>query len=646
MGEEADNVAIWLLKQRKLTFTCIIAISIVCISLALCFNHIYSGYFGQVEAHIFRSTHLTFILILAFFLYPTRRKQWNDRLNYGFLLDLILVGTAVAIQIYILYDYEAFCNRISDANTIDSVVGAILVVLVLEAARRTIGWSMFFICLSSVCYALYSNYLFGFLEGPPVSYHWLFSYMLMEEGGVYGIPIMAMASFIMLFLIFGAFLIRSGAAEFFVDLSVALTGRQVGGPGKSAVIASMLMGSLNGSCVANVITTGSVTIPLMKKVGYAPRFAGAVEAVASTGGPFMPPVMGAAGFIIAAFLGVSYLEVVIAAALPAILYFLSLFFMVHFEALRLGLKVLPRSELPSLGKTLKGGWYNIISLLVIMTFIVLGYSVGMAAFWGIITVFVLSFFSRSHKMTPDGLLIAFCEAARMAVPVSIACAASGLVIGSMTLSGLSLRLSGIVIALAGGHLWLILIYTSILCLILGMGLPTTAIYIVVSAVIVPVLVETGVVEMGAHLFAFYFGVISAITPPVCMAAFAAAGISGSSPMKTGFLAVRIGIAAYIVPFMFVYNPALLFEGNFVETFYVFLRSSLGVICLASGVVGMLVSRVSLIERVLLVVAAFSFLKSSYIYDFIGLSLLIYVLIKGGAYTRLKLKFGRSNIPLN
>ncbi len=620
-----------LLSQRTLSSQCFLAIAIVSISLALCLYHLYAAYFGQVEAHIFRSTHLTIILVLTFLLYPIMRKEWYTTPNWGLVLDLVCIALAIAIEVYILHDYEAFCNRIADANALDSIVGVVLVLLVLEATRRTVGIPMLLVCIASVGYALYADHLYGILEGPPVSFHRLFSYMLMEDGGIFGIPIMAMASFIVLFLIFGAMLMETGASQFFLNLALALTGRRVGGPAKAAVVSSMLMGSISGSCVANVVTTGSFTIPLMKRMGYSPIFAGAVEAVASTGGQFMPPVMGAAGFIIAAFLGVTYLEVIIAALVPAIFFYISLYFMVHFESKKIGLMALYSEELPSLRKTLSTGWQHLISLIIIVTIIVLGYSVSLAAFWGIASVFILSFFSREKRITPVGLLTALGEAARTAIPVSIACAAAGLIIGAMSLSGFSLRLSSIVISTSGGHLWLILFFTMIMCLILGMGVPTTAVYVVVSAVIAPVLVQMGIKEMGAHLFAFYFGVISAITPPVCLAAFAAAGIAKSKPMSTGYMAARIGIAAYIVPFIFVFNPALLLIGSFAQIMYTILISGFVIFCLASGAEGWHIRKASLLERIVLVSTAIIFLKSSYFTHFVGLSLLTVVLIKGGAH---------------
>jgi len=625
----------WLLNQRKLSFKCIVAIATVSVALTLCFYHLYTGYFGQVEAHIFRSTHLSFILVLVFLFFPVGRKSWEDKLNWGFLLDLACIGLIIAIEVYILYDFKAFCYRIISPSMMDAVVGAILVVILLEATRRTVGLPMLLVCVFFIAYALHADHFIGILRGPPVSYHRLFSYMLMEEGGIYGIPVMAMASFITLFLIFGTMLLRTGAGRFFLDLAIGLTARRVGGPAKAAVTSSMVMGTMSGSCVANVVTTGSFTIPLMKRVGYRPAFAGAVEAIASTGGQFMPPIMGAAAFIIAAFLGVTYLEVVLRAAIPGALYYLALYFMVDFEARKQGLRTPSEVEVASVHKTLKKGWYHLVSIIVLVTLIVLGYSVSSAALWGIVCVFILSLVSKEKKMTPVGLLITLEEAARTAVPVSVACAAAGLVIGSMDLSGLGLRLSGMIISISGGHLWILLPLTMIMAIILGMGVPTTAVYVIVSALIAPVLVKMGMVEMSAHLFVFYFGVISAVTPPVCLAAYAAAGVAKSNPMRTGYTAVKVGLPCFIVPFLFLYNPGLVLVGSWLDIMLSIPRAVVSIISLAAGVAGWHIKKATLLERGVLVLVSVLLIYPSYLTSILGLGLLATVLIRGGAYQILK-----------
>ena len=429
----------------------------------------------------------------------------------------------------------------------------------------------------------------------------------MREDGVYGMPIMAMSSFIVLFMIFGAFLLQTKMGDFFLDLSYSLTGKSVGGPAKAAAVSSMLIGSLTGSTTANVVITGSFTIPLMIRVGYSPTFAAAIEAAASTGGAVMPPVMGAAAFIIASFLGIRYIDVVIVGIIPAILYFFSIYLVVHFQAKKDGIKKISSEAIPSFRETIKTGWYFLIPLFMIILLLTMGHSPSFTAFWAIVSVIVLSFIQEKRRITPIKIIEAFQNAARLSVPVSLACATAGIIVGSIIISGIGIRFSSSIIALAEGNLLLILSLSMIASLILGMSMPSVAVYIIVSALIVPAMIQLGIKEIPAHFFAFYFGTISAVTPPVCLAAFAAAGVAQTDPMRTGYTAFKVASASYIIPFMFVFSPSLLMiGGNIFQIVISCIIAAISVIFLSSGVIGWHFRKASLIERIILILLSISF----------------------------------------
>jgi TRAP transporter 4TM/12TM fusion protein len=428
----------------------------------------------------------------------------------------------------------------------------------------------------------------------------------MRENGIYSIPMMVMATYIFLFILFGAILVRSGAGRFFINVALALTGSKVGGPAKASVVSSCLMASVSGSAVANVVTTGSFTIPLMKRIGYRPYFAGAVEACASSGGQIMPPVMGAAAFVIAEFLNMPYLKVAVAGIFPALIYFFSIFVMVHFEARKRNLATISAAELPSFKKEVKRGGHLFISIAVIIILLIIGYTPMFAAFWAIISILMLSFLRPETRMSPVDLLSALEEGARLAVAVSVACAAAGVIIGCVFVSGLGLKFTNLIVTLSGGILPIALILTMFASLILGMGLTTTAVYITLAALVIPALTKMGVEPIAAHFFAFYYGLVSAITPPVALASFAAAGIAGSNPMQTGFHSLRLGIAKYILPFVFVYAPGMVFVGSWPEITLGIVGGFAGIYALTVTTEGWCLSRVGWPLRILMAVCSLLF----------------------------------------
>ena len=548
-----------------------VACTVAVLSIALALFHLFCALFGTPESRAFRSTHLAVMLVLAFLLRPLGRASpldpvlvpgdpGNARRLAGFAADLALAALGIFVQAYTLFDLEAFLMRQGDITDTDMAVGALMVVLVLEATRRMVGLAMVAVAGFFVAHALYTPHFPGFLYGPPTSYRKFVDFVFMRTEGIFGIPIYVASTYILLFILFGAILLRSGAGRFFIDLAVSLTGHRIGGPAKASVVASSCLGTVSGSAVANVVTTGPFTIPLMKQLGYRPRFAGAVEACASSGGQITPPIMGAAAFLVAEFLHISYLWVIVAAIIPTALYFTTVYFMVHLEAEKHGIGRIDRDRLPRFREVLARGWHLLLALGVLLGLLFAGYTPMLAAFWSIVALVGLSFLRRDTAMTAVDLFAALETGVRNTVPVTIACACAGIIIGSIFTSGLGLKFTYSVIDLAGGSLPVLLLLTAVGAIILGMGMTTTAVYITVAALVVPALIEIGVVPIAAHFFALYFGVVSSITPPVALASFAAAAVAGAPPMATAVESARIGIAKYLVPFAFVYNPSLVLEG--------------------------------------------------------------------------------------
>ncbi len=578
------------------------------LAIALALFHIYVAGFGTPESHSFRSIHLAVMMVLAFLVYPMGRSSISDSLTggtpaetttkrVGFAIDLLLVLLVIAVQSYVLYDVEEFQAREGNLDPSDVWFGAILVVLTLETTRRAVGWTMVFITSFFIVQTLYSNYFFGFFYGPPMGFQEYINVLFVGTEGIFGIPIFVASTFIVLFILFGGILIRSGAGLFFIDLAIALTGHRTGGPAKGAVVASALLGTVSGSATANVVTTGSFTIPMMIRLGYRDRFAAAVEACASSGGQITPPIMGAAAFIIAEFLRVTYLTVIVAAIVPAVLYFATIYFMVHLEAEKSGIARIPKDQLPNMFTVLKRGWHLLLSLVALIAFLVLGFTPMHAAFWAILSLTVLSFVNANTRMSPLDLFAALESGIRSTIPVTIACACAGIIIGSIFASGFGNKFTNGIIDVADGSLIVLLILTGIAAILLGMGITTTAVYITVAALIVPALIEIGVTPMAAHMFAFYYGVVSTITPPVALASFAAAAIAQSPPMATAFESARIGIAKYLVPFIFVYNPSLLFEGPLWLTLWSATAAMIGVWALSVALEGWLKGHLSPLLRV-------------------------------------------------
>jgi TRAP transporter 4TM/12TM fusion protein len=595
-------------------------ITVVAVSMSL--YHMYVAGFGPPEAVIFRGTHLMFAMALVFLLFPSHRGSANPWWRY---YDLLLLVLGLGGVLHIFYNYEYFINRfiyIDDLTTGDFVWGILTVLIVLEATRRIIGWALPLTAIVFVSYAaLFTN----------VTLPVLLEQLYLSTEGIFGSTLGVSAAYVMLFVIFGAFMEKSGTGRLFMDFSMSLTGKSAGGPGKVAIVSSSMFGTVSGSAVANVMVTGPITIPLMKRTGFRPAFAAAVESVASTGGQIMPPVMGAVAFVMAEFLAVPYLQITIWAIVPAALYYLSVFAAVHFEAKRYKLAGIPESELPKLWQVMLVRGQLFIPMFVILIGLVLGYSAPMCALVAALTCIPIALLRKETRkdITWKTPIQALEEGARGALSVAMACACAGLVIGSITITGLGIVFTQIVIELASNYVLLALIVTALAGIVLGMGMPTTPAYIVMVALLVPALVKMGIVEPAAHLFALYFAILSAITPPVALSVFAAAGIAGANMWSAGLAAVRAAAPAYIVPFMFVYEPALLFilteNQQWYHAIWPIATACIGVIALAGGLFGWLRGYASMPQRILLIIGALSLIKPGGLTDLVGFGILGLVL---------------------
>ena len=629
-------------------------IIIICswLSIGLAFYHLFVAVYGTPEGRSFRSVHLSVMMILAVFIYPVFRKSINDKIilpndekgNFlrllGSIYDLLIIISIIFVQLWTTWDVETFMMRYGDKYIGDIIVGSILIFLVLDGTRRAVGWAMVFVAGFFMLHALYAHKFFGFFYGPPTRLAKYIDTLFMTSDGIYGIPLYVASTYIVLFIIFGAILIRSGVGRFFVDLAISLTGHRTGGPAKAAVVASGMTGTVYGSAVANVVTTGSFTIPLMKNYGYRPRFAAAVEACASSGGQITPPIMGAAAFIMAEFLEAPYSYVILAAIIPAFLYFVTIYFMVHVEAEKHGIEKIDKSMLPNVIDVLKSGWHMLLSLVVLIALLIYGYTAMKAGFWAIISVIFLSFFKSNTRMSVIDLLGAFESGIKSTVPVTIACACAGIIIGSVFVSGLGLKFTQSVIDLSGGMLFPLLCLTAISAIILGMGMTTTAVYITVAALIVPSLIQAGVTPIAAHMFAFYFGVVSTITPPVALASFAGAAIAKSPPMATAVESSKVGIAKYIVPFAFIYNPALLMEGSYWISLYSLLSVLLAYWSMTLGLEGYLNKPLNVYTRIIAFISSILLLLpplsifygiSGFLLNGVGFVILIFVYLIQGKF---------------
>lgn len=596
------------------------AIKLICIVFSL--FQFYTAGFGVLPAQIQRPLHVFFTFVLIFLLYPSFASFSRKTMHW---LDVLLAALAGSTMIYLVVNYEAILYRGGLPTTLDLIFGALAILFTFEAARRIVGLPIVLVALAFVLYAHFGKIMPGFLAHRGFSWTRIVNHMYLTTEGILGSPVGVSSTFVFMFILFGAFLNKTGLGKFFIDLALAAAGHQAGGPAKVAVISSAFFGTISGSSVANTVTTGTFTIPLMKSIGYLPHFAGAVEAASSTGGQLMPPIMGAAAFIMSDFIGVPYITIAIAAVLPALLYYMAVFIMIHMEAKRLGLRGLPKEQLPNTKKIFLAGGHLLIPLFVIVYMLIKGYTPLKAAFYSILWTVAVAMCRKNTRMKLSDIIAAFDEGARSSLGVAAACACAGLVIGSVTLTGIGLKLANGIVSLAGGHLFFTLVLTMITSILLGMGLPTTAKYIVLASMAAPAIQKFGVPVLAAHMFIFYYGIIADLTPPVALAAYAGSAIAKGNPFKTGVNASKLAIAAFLVPYMFALNPKLIMiDGTFLEALPMIATALVGLFGIGGGLIGYIDAPIESYWRLLMIAGGLGLLIPGTVSDLIGAAVILAV----------------------
>lgn len=601
------------------------------VALVLSLFAIYVNGFSNIQEIYRNIIFLGLIFILTFLLYPATKKGNKKKVG---ITDVLLALVGLSGIVYLLFNYSVIhIDRLSQAITIDYVFAAITIVILLEVARRTIGIFIPILSALALVYALFGPHFPGVFGHAGFSIERLLFRTYMTTEGIFGMTFSIATTYIILFVLFGAFLNASGATRLFNDLAIAIAGQRRGGPAQVAVVSSALTGTLSGSAVANVATTGTFTIPLMKNIGLKPRFAGAVEAAASTGGMVMPPIMGAAAFIMAGFLGVGYNIVVLAAIVPAVLYYAGLVIAIDIEAKKQGLKGMSKESIPQVWAVLKEGGVLLIPLIVVFGTLLSGKTPIFAGFAGIIAAVFASYLTKdkTNRITPKKAANALIDGATGSVQVAVACASVGIIIAVVTMTGLGSTLAYNIIDMSGGNLAVILILVMITCIVLSMGLPSTALYIVVAVTAAPALVKAGINPVAAHFFVFWFGALSNVTPPVALAAYTAAGISGGNPMQTSWTALKLCLPGFIIPFMIAYNPIMVMQTDTGEIAPVFdviivlITALFGVFLLSMAIFNFFRSKLNIIERVGFAIGAILLIQPGLLSDGIGLAIGILLL---------------------
>ncbi|MDD4085424.1 MAG: TRAP transporter permease [Acholeplasmataceae bacterium] len=603
-------------KMKKLLY--LIAVVVSC-------YHLYTAFFGPPVTLKHRSLHVAMMLSMAFIMYPFSPKASNKSVAW---YDWIFVTLSCAVPFYVWTDYLGVVERAGRASETDMVISTLLVVLVLEASRRVTGWALPILSMTFIAYGLFGRDMPGIFAHRGYDWTALSNHFFANTEGIYGTSVSVAASYIFLFIMFGCVMNKCGMGQFFNDLALSLAGSSKGGPAKVSVIASGFLGSINGSAIANVVTTGAFTIPLMKKTGYSKEFAGAVESSASVGGQLLPPIMGAAAFIMAEMLGVEYSSIVVWAAVPALLYYLGIMIQIQLRASKDGLVGLTKDKLPKFGVVVKDKGHLFLPILFLLYMLFFsGRTVINSAFLSIIVTIIVSQFKASTRMSFKDVVDSLADGAKQTVSVAIACACVGIIIGVSSKTGFGLTIANTIISIGEQSLLFTLIFTMITCMILGMGLPSIPAYIITATIAAPALAELGIPPSAAHMFSFYFAMFANITPPVALASFAAAGLSGGDPMKTGIQSVKLSIAGFIVPFMFVYSPKLmLIDTTLLEGVWTALSASLGVFLIAMATEGYIYARLSFLNRIIAAAGALCLIKSGIITDMIGLAVLAFIIV--------------------
>ena len=579
----------------------------------------------HLNAQVHRTTFIALVLFLAYLLYPAKKNAPKNT-NKVPIYDIILAFVSAGSFLYMGINYEQLVAQAGNYTQIDIAVAMVAIVLLFEACRRVVGVPILVVVGCFIAYAYFGNMIPGTFGHRGFSIQRIATHLYFTTEGIIGTPLAVCSTFIFLFILFGAFLERTGVGQFFIDIANSIAGKATGGPAKVAVISSALQGMITGSSVANTVGSGSFTIPMMKRMGYRPEFAAAVEAAASTGGQIMPPIMGAAAFLMAEMTGIPYSNIVIAAIVPAFLYFSGIMIMVHLEAKRYGLKGLPPEEIPNFFKLMFSYWYLLLPLIVLVTMMMTGYTPARSALVAIVVAIVVSMFRKETRMSPQTFLDALEGGARNIIGVAIACSVAGCIVGIVTLTGIGLKLAGGLLSLSGGNVLLALFFTMIASIVLGMGVPTTANYVIMATITAPVVLKLGIDLLPAHMFVFYFGIVADITPPVALAAYAGSAIARSNPLKTGVQATKLAIAAFLIPYVFALNPSLLLLGSTpIQVVSVTITAFIGMFGVASAVEGYLFANMNPIVRIIALAGGLLLIIPGAATDIIGVVLVLLVL---------------------
>jgi TRAP transporter 4TM/12TM fusion protein len=582
---------------------------------------IYTAAFGVQPDFIQTSVHLSLALILVFTLSANKAPS-SLKIVYDWSLAVLAF---ITIGYHFIFYNEVAAREGVLTNT-EFWLGIGAIALLLEGTRRIMGWPLVILALIFILYTFFGPYLPELFEHRGYDLERVISQIYLGADGIFGTPLFVSSTFVVLIVIFGALLEISGASGVLMDIATALTGRARGGPAKAAVVGSSLMGMISGTAVANVLTTGTISIPLMKRTGYRPAVAGAIEAVASTGGQLMPPIMGAAAFIMADITETPYTTIALAAIIPSVLYYIAVFFAVHLEAVKMNICPVEDGDLPKIVQTFRHGGHLLLSIVIFILMLAFGYSIMFSSLYAIFGVVLLSFLRKWTRLTPKRLLTALINGAEAVLTVALATGTAGIIIAIISLTGLGLVFSTLIITASDGNLFIALALTMLSSLVLGMGLPTAAAYILVATLTAPALVELGVNLLAAHFFVFYSAMLSAITPPVALAAYAASGIANANPIRIAIIAVKFGLAAFIVPYFFVLNPALLGQGTLTQVGSAFVLAVLAAVAMAAAVQGWFLVKLNLIERIAIAAVVFLLFIPDTTSNISGLTVLVLVVI--------------------
>jgi TRAP transporter 4TM/12TM fusion protein len=592
-------------------------VNLLAASMALYYLYVAVAGANRFEVYLGVYVALTFMLI--FLVYPFVRGTVKTRPN---VFDVVLALVSAGVVGYWVFNYQAITYRAGAATATDHLMSVLMILLSLEVGRRALGWTMAILGVILMAYAYWGPYMPDIIAHRGYSINRIGEAVFMDERGVWGTMTQVLVDFVIIFIFFGAFLNRSGVGQFFIDLATAIAGRATGGPAKVAVLASALMGSISGSAIANTVSTGTLTIPLMKKTGFKPHTAGAVEASASIGGMFLPPVMGAGAFVMVELTGIPYTHIMLASIVPALLYMLSIWMNVHFEAKRLGLKGIPAAEVPRIGDTLRRGWFLALPIIVVVVFLLQGFSPGYAAFWGAVATIPMSWFTESNRLGPRQIWEALVEGGRNTLVIGATLGVIGVLLGVINLTGLSQKFTTIFLTLAGGSSLMAIALVALASLILGMGMPVTASYLVTAVLAVPALNDLGIPILAAHMIVYWLSQDSNITPPVCIAAYAGAAIAQADPWKTGWNAFKYAKLLYVMPLLFAYTPILIGVGGTVDAHVItsWIAALLGTIAFGAVTIGYLRRSTTLPEWLLLSGATFLCYMTPIWSDVVGVAL--------------------------